>query len=169
MPTFVFHLLVGPVLKLFEERRIDDGEAQANATLIAHPHNSRLGTKDHFGVGKREAHIEQPGKFHGLWKPIQSHAARAQVHALDLNLITPLVLQRDRQLNARPKEFLLLKTDESERGRALSGCDVDVVLLQLAAEGAAGNTQLVCRLGAMAATPLEGADIGRAHVWTPVT
>src|ERR1022692_1277101 len=158
IPAFVFHLLVAPVLKLFKESGIDDCEAKADAPFVAHPDDSGLGAKDRLGVGKWEAHIEQAGKAHRFLKAIQPHAARAEVHALDAYLIAMLVFQCNGKLNARTKKFLLLETNESQWVRILPWCDVDVVLLQLAAEGAAGNAQLVRCRAAMAATPLERAD-----------
>jgi len=37
-PAFVSHLGVGPVLELLEQGRFDDGEAQADPAVVAHPH-----------------------------------------------------------------------------------------------------------------------------------
>ena len=36
-PTFFFHLMVGPMLKLLEQGRFDHGKADADAAFLADP------------------------------------------------------------------------------------------------------------------------------------
>jgi len=86
-----------------------------------------LAQKTVSGVGQREAHIEQAGKAHRFFQAVKAHATGAQVDALHRHLLSLLIFQCDRQLDAGTKEFLLLEADESQGVRALSGRDVNVV------------------------------------------
>jgi len=150
--------VVGPGLKLLEKCGIDDCKAKADAPFFTHPDDPGLGAKNAFGIRQREAHIEKAGEAHRFSQSVQPHAAGAQVRALDAHFVPLLVFQCNGKLNAGAEEFLLIEADEPQRVHAVPGGDVDVVLLEFAAESATGNAQLVRGVAAVAATPLQSAD-----------
>jgi hypothetical protein len=58
VPAFFFHLAVGPVLELFEERRFDHCEADADAAFLADPHKTRFRLEEDIGLGQHEADVD---------------------------------------------------------------------------------------------------------------
>ena len=106
------------MLELLEEGGVDDGEAKADAAFAAEPDDAGLRPKNGFAVGERKADVEQAGKLHRFFQSIQSHAAGAEVHALDADFLTMLVLQSNGELDAGAEKFLLLEADESQRIRS---------------------------------------------------
>src|SRR4029077_18563656 len=126
-PAFFFHLLVGPMLQLLKKRRFNHGKTDAHAPLITNPHESRFRLKQNFTFRQHEAYVEQSRKTQRLFHAVEAHAPRAEVDSLHVNLFALRIPDGNRSLNTSPKEFLLLITDEAQRGRTLSGSKTDVV------------------------------------------
>ena len=157
-PPFFLHLSVCPVLELFEQGGFYDGEADADAAFVADPHEPGFGLEKDFAFGQDEADVEQSRETQRLFEAIESHAAGAEVDSLHADFFSLRIPDGDRNLNSGAEEFLLLVADESQRGCAFSGSEVDVVFLQLAAKGAAGDAELLGGESALAAGALEGFD-----------
>src|SRR3954467_6971467 len=86
VPTVIFHFATGPALQLFKQGGLDDHETDTHSSLISHPHQASFGLKANVAVWKQKIHVEQASVSERFFHTIQTHAARAQVHALHLNL-----------------------------------------------------------------------------------
>src|SRR3984957_707464 len=109
-------------------------------------------------VEKKEPKHKKPGKAQRFGEAVEAHASGAEVHALHADFLAFGVSHGDRNLDARAEKLLLFVADGSERGCATALREVDVVLLQLAAEGAAGNAELFGCESALTAGTLQSLD-----------
>src|ERR1700722_754463 len=158
IPALFSHFLVAPVLELLKDGGLDDRETDANAFFVANPHEAGFGLELNVALGQKEAHIQKPGEAQRFGEAVETHASGAEVHALDADFLAFGIPHGDRNLDAGAEEFLLFAADGSERGRAAALCEVDVVLLQFAAERAAGNAELFGGESALAAGALQSLD-----------
>src|SRR5580700_5270098 len=158
IPAFFSHFLVAPVLELLEDGGLDDRETDANAFFVADPHKAGFGLELNVALGQKEAHIQKPGEAQRFGEAVEAHASGAEVHALDTDFLAFGVPHGDGNVDARPEELLLFVADRSERGGATTLREVDVVLLQLAAEGAAGNAELFGGESALTPGALQSLD-----------
>src|ERR1017187_4254701 len=156
LPAFFFHFSVGPVLELFEEGGFDYGEGDADAAFVADPHEAGFGQEEDVAFGQHEAHVEESRETERLFQAVETHAAGAEVASLHADFFSLRLPDRDRSLAAGAEKFLLLVADEAQRGGALSRSKVDVVFLELAAEGTAGDAELFGGDSALATGTLEG-------------
>src|SRR4029077_19818388 len=112
IPALVSHFLVRPLLKLFEQLRLDHGKADSDSPFLAHPDEACLGMKQRIAVGQREAEVKDPGKTQRIGDAVEAHAAGAQVHTPDLNFVAAGILKGYIKLHSSTIELLLLETDE---------------------------------------------------------
>src|SRR5580704_2953937 len=143
---------------MFEESGLDYGKADADAAFVTDPHEASLRLEQNFTFRQKEAHIEQSRETQRLVHAIEAHAAGAQIDTLHADFIASRIADGNRSLHARAEKLLLLVADEAQGGGVFSGSEVDVVFLELAAQRAAGDTELFGGESALAAGSLEGFD-----------
>src|SRR5579872_270033 len=84
IPTFFFHLPVGPMLQLFKQRGFNDRKSDAHAPLVSDPHQASLRFESNITLRKFEAHVQQSSETKRLFQAVEAHSARAQIDSAHL-------------------------------------------------------------------------------------
>src|SRR5579863_4781351 len=133
------------MLQLFEKGRFDHDKANSDAPFVANPHEARLGLKPNITFRQQETDIEQSSETKRLFEPIQTHPAGAEIDPLDCNLFALRILDRDLGFHPRAEELLLVIADGADGSRLFTRSEVNAVFLELPAQSASRNTELLGR------------------------